>query len=311
MNKDFIDIFALDFFQARFFEKLNNLFHWESDSVTIPRNMEFFLRAYGSIGYSKSLKKFVCGYVDLVKDDNAEPINYYCWNLATNKKSYTLKIGEDVILCWNNSLHLPDKPIIDWYCNMMKEADISMKCQILNSRLIPIVAATDDNVKEQVEEMYKNIRMGIPCVITTDMLQDIKTVDVMDNTALDKMQYLVSFNESLQKRLYGEFGIEVDAKDKRAQVNNDELHAEKDLLTLNYLSYYEERKAFVETMKEAGMDVSCIPSPIFATEPNDEEIEDPEAARELQMQEEGISEETPEAAEETPEEKKEGESNEE
>ena len=304
MRKEYIDLFELDFFKARFLEKLNNLFLWESDSITIPRNMESFLRAYGSIGYAPKLKKFVCGYADMVKDDSNEPINYYCWNLATNKKSYTLKIGEDVILCWNNSLHLSDLPIINWYCDMIKECDISMKCQILNTRLIPVVAATDDDVKKQIEEAYKGILMGKPVVITAELIDELKSVPVTDNTALDKMQYLTSFNESINKRLYGEFGIEVDNKDKRAQVNNDELHGEKDLLTLNYLSYYMERKDFVERLKDAGIDVTCIPSPIFATEPNNEEIENPEAARELME-----PEPEPEPAEpekEEPEEKKEG-----
>lgn len=301
MKKEYIDIFALDFFKARFFEKLNNLYQWKSDDVTIPRNLETFLRLYGSIGYAPKLKKWVCGYVDMVKDDDNEPLNYYCWNLATNKRSYTLKVGEDVILCWNNSLHLSDLPIVNWYCDLMKECDISMKCQILNTRLIPVVAATNDNVKNQIEAAYKDILMGKPCVITTNLIQDLKTIEVTDNTALDKMQYLTSFYESLNKRLYGEFGIEVDSKDKRAQINNEELHGEKDLVTLNYLSYYMERLAFLEALEEIGVTVECIPNPIYATEPNKEEIEDPEAARELMEVKEEITE---------PEEKKEGEDDE-
>lgn len=299
MKKEYIDIFALDFFKARFFEKLNNLYQWKSDDVTIPRNIETFLRLYGSIGYAPKLKKWVCGYVDMVKDDDNEPLNYYCWNLATNKKSYTLKVGEDVILCWNNSLHLSDLPIVNWYCDLMKECDISMKCQILNTRLIPVVAATNDNVKNQIEAAYEDILMGKPCVITTNLIQDLKTIEVTDNTALDKMQYLTSFYESLNKRLYGEFGIEVDSKDKRAQINNEELHGEKDLVTLNYLSYYMERLAFLEALEEIGVKVECIPNPIYATEPNDEEIEDPEAARELLNAQEEITE--PETREETKE----------
>ena len=299
MKKEYIDIFTLDFFKARFFEKLNNLYQWKSDDVTIPRNLETFLRLYGSIGYAPKLKKWVCGYVDMVKDDDNEPLNYYCWNLATNKRSYTLKVGEEVILCWNNSLHLSDLPIVNWYCDLMKECDISMKCQILNTRLIPVVAATNDNVKNQIEAAYKDILMGKPCVITTDLIQDLKTIEVTDNTALDKMQYLTSFYESLNKRLYGEFGIEVDSKDKRAQINNEELHGEKDLVTLNYLSYYMERLAFLEALQEIGVTVECIPNPIYATEPNKEEIEDPEAARELLNAQEETQE--PEAQEETKE----------
>lgn len=288
MNKrELIDVRNLDFFQLRFYEKLNNLFLWKSDDVEIPHIFETLCRVYGSIGYDLKKKKWCVGWCSGQRDDLGNPVVYCAHSLGTNVESWNAEVGKDVILCYNNSLHASDSPIIDWYCELLKQCDISIKYQVINSRLIPILAVTDDRMKKECEEVFKNLKAGKPCIITTDILEDIKTVDIIDNSNIEKMQYLTSFNESLNKRLFNEFGIDIDIKDKRAQVNTEELKAFDDVNTLNYLSYYEERLEFCKRMKDAGIHIECIPNPVYADEPNDEEINDPEKARELvEIQEE-------------------------
>ena len=307
MDRNFIDILELDFFQLRFLEKLNNLFHYESDSIIIPHNLEYYFRLYGSVGYYIKGKRFVCGYVNEgSRDENGNPTQYNAWDLSTNKRSYNLKIGEEVIVGYNNALHFSDRAIIDYYCNLLKEIDVSIKYQIINSRLVPILAVSDDRLKKEAENMFESVQAGRPFVICTDLMEDLKTLDIIDNQNIDKMQYLTSTHEAISKRLFNEFGIDAESIDKRAQVNNLELAGQKDVTCLNFLSYVEERYAFCERMREAGIDIRCIPSPIYATEPNEEEIKDPEAAREL-MEEIANPEPEPEPAPEEPEEKKEGE----
>ena len=158
----------------------------------------------------------------------------------------------------------------------------ALKYQIINSRLIPILAVTDDRMKKEAELMFENIKAGKPFVISTDVLEDIKSIDIIDNANIEKMQYLTSFNESLNKRLFNEFGIDVEnVKDKRAQVNSLELNAFEDVNALNYLSYYEERLDFCKRMKDIfGIEIRVIPCPIYADEPNEDEIENPEPAPE-------------------------------
>lgn len=284
MENKWIDLRTLDFFKLRFYEKLANLFLWKSDDIEIPHNIETFCRVYGSIGYDLKRKKWCVGWCNGERDDLGNPKIYCAHSLGTNVESWNANVGEDVILLYNNSLHASDAPIIDWYCDLLKETDISMKFQIINSRLVPILAVSDDRIKKEVENMLDCIRAGRPFVVTTDLLQEIKAIDILDNAAIDKMQYLSSFNENINKRLFNEFGIDIDVKDKRAQVISTELNAFQDVNSLNYLSYYEERLDFCKRMKDAGINIEVIPCPIYAEEPNQEEIENPDAARELMMQ---------------------------
>lgn len=306
IKKEWIDVFELDFFQLRFYEKLGNLFRYKSDAIEIPHNFETYLRIYGSIGYDIKRKKWCVGWTNGERDDLGNPKIYCAHDLATNVSSWNAKVGEEVILCYNNSLHASDSPIIDWYCELLKQCDISIKYQVINSRLIPILAVTDDRMKKECESLFENLKAGKPCIITTDILNDIKAIDIIDNANIEKMQYLTSFNESLNKRLFNEFGIDIDIKDKRAQVNSQELKAFEDVNTLNYLSYYEERMDFCKRMTDAGFPIDCIPSPVYADEPNQEEIENPEKAREFMLEKEEPAPEESKSAEET-EIRKEGE----
>lgn len=284
--------FELDFFEFRFYEKLGNLFHWEG-KIEFPPMFETLLRLYGSIGYSLTDKTWYVGILDGRTDELGRPIGYCGHKLSTNKEAKNFTIGKDFILCWNNSLHASDAPIIEWYSDLMREGDKSLKCLLMNSRFAPIIMATNDNVKDQIDKAVKSIYEGKPYVISTQMVQDAKTIEFLDPEMADKLQYLTSFSEEIKKRLYGEFGIEIKNEDKRAQVSVEELKKEEDLISLNYLSYYEARLKFVEEMKAAGIEISVTPSPIYASEPTEEEIEDPE-----------LLEKEPEATEENGSERK-------
>ena len=279
IRKIAVQNFELNFFEFRFYEKLGNLFHWKGE-IEFPPMFETLLRLYGSIGYSLTDKTWYVGIWDGRTDELGRPIGYCGHKLSTNHEAKNFKIGEDFILCWNNSLHASDAPIIEWYCELLKEGDKSLKCQLLNSRFAPIIMATNDNMKDQINKAVKSIYEGKPFVVSTDMIQDAKTLDILDPAMVDKLQYLTSFSEEIKKRLYGEFGIEIKNEDKRAQVSVEELKKEEDLISLNYLSYYEARLKFVEEMKAAGIDISVTPSPIYASEPTEEEIEDPEVLEE-------------------------------
>ena len=306
MENKWIDLRTLDFFKLRFYEKLGNMFKWKSDDIEIPHNIETYCRVYGSIGYDLKRKKWCVGWCNGQRDDLGNPLVYCAHSLATNVESWNANVGDDVILLYNNSLHASDAPIIEWYTDLIKETDISMKFQIINSRLVPILAVSDDRIKKEVENMFDCIRAGRPFVVTTDLLQEIKAIDILDNAAIDKMQYLSSFNENINKRLYNEFGIDIDIKDKRAQVNSQELQAFQDVNTLNYLSYYEERLDFCKRMEDAGIKIECIPCPVFAEEPNETEIDNPDAARELML---NLDSNNPDPEPEPEEDGKDGEEN--
>ena len=133
--------------------------------------------------------------------------------------------------------------------------------------------------------------------MTTSLLENIETLDLTDSADIEKMQYLSSFYQSIEKREANDYGVDLELIDKRAQVTSNEIKQYDDVTTLEYLIMFECRQRFVEEMKENGFNIEIIRNPIFFDEPTKEDIE------------EGTFEEA--EAEETPEEPQAQEENEE
>lgn len=280
--------------------KLITLFKWKSDKIEIPYNMELLLRTNGSIGYATKLKKWVVGSWSGIVDDLNRFTTYVCKTLSTTPETYELN-RNDVIVCGNNYTFTGDMEIVEFMSSMKEETDISILYQLVNSRNIPMIAAQNDKVKKEIELAFQKMKAGVPVVVGTSLIDELVPLDITDKNAIEKMQYLNSFYDVLEKRNAQIFGIDVPLIDKRAQVNEKELDNFDDVSSLNFLAYYEPRLKFCEEMKKAGIDIECVRNPIYADEPTEEEIESEEA----QEKEEEKEEEAPE----NPEENKEGAEN--
>lgn len=278
--------------------KLITLFKWKSDNIEIPYNMELLLRKNGSIGYATKLKKWVIGSWSGIVDDLNRFTMYVCKTLSTTPETYELN-RDDVIVCGNNFTYTGDMETVEFMSSMKEETDISIFYQLVNSRNIPMIAAQNDKIKKEIELAFQKMKAGVPVVVGTSLIDELIPLDITDKNAIEKMQYLNSFYDVLEKRNAQIFGVDVPLIDKRAQVNEKELDNFEDVSALNFLAYYEPRLQFCEEMKKAGIEIECVRNPIYADEPTEEEIESEEA------QEEAKEEEAPE----TPEENKEGAEN--
>lgn len=276
--------------------KLITLFKWKSDKIEIPYNMELLLRTNGSIGYATKLKKWVIGSWSGIVDDLNRFTMYVCKTLSTTPETYELN-RDDVIVCGNNYTFTGDMETVEFMASMKEETDISIFYQLVNSRNIPMIAAQNDKIKKEIELAFQKMKAGVPVVVGTSLIDELTPLDITDKNAIEKMQYLNSFYDVLEKRNAQIFGIDVPLIDKRAQVNEKELDNFDDVSSLNFLAYYEPRLQFCEEMKKAGIEIECVRNPIYSDEPTEEEIESEEA------------QEKNEEAPENPEENKEGAGN--
>lgn len=274
--------------------KLITLFKWKSENIEIPYNMELLLRTNGSIGYSPKHKKWVIGSWSGIVDELNRFTTYVCKTLSTTPETYELN-RKDVIVCGNNYTFKGDMEIVGFMSYMKNETDISILYQLINSRNIPMIAAQNDKIKREIELAFQKIKAGVPVVIGTSLIDELSALDITDKNAIEKMQYLNSFYDVLEKRNAQVFGIDVPLIDKRAQVNEKELDNYEDVTSLNFLTYYEPRLEFCEEMKKAGINIECVRNPIYSDDPTEEEIDSEEA-----------QEEEKEEAPENPEDNKEG-----
>ena len=267
--------------EANILNQLQFNFKWNSNSeeVIIPRNFEILLRIKGIMGFLINEKKFVM-LSPVRLDENNNIKVFTAIGLGTEKKSYGEKTLDQVIPCFNNPLGLSDMRDISYFAYEKAQNDVSRMFQLIYSRITPLLKTDNDKVKEQVTKALEDVKDGKPAVILTKLIDELEKLDILDPNNIAKMEYLTSYDEVLDKNIANRFGASLDIKDKKAQVNNAELKAYDDITTMNYLVNYECRLEFVEKMKEAGFNIEVIVSPIFADEPTEEEIEDPELLEE-------------------------------
>lgn len=266
----------MDFIDYR--DKLLNLidisYNLKSDDIKIMKKFFIKLAINGSIGWDKVHSKWVIGQFNSILDDDGDFTEYVAHTLSTtDQQNYVLKNHEEVIVCGNNRQYKSELEELNFYAEMLAETDTSIYYQLLNSRNIPMLQVMDDNVKLQIEDAFNKRKAGQPVIALTTLLSEIKTLDICDNSSIDKLSTLDVFHDELLKRWCNSHGIDVTTKEKKAQVNTMELEQFDDFDTLNFLEKYECLKEFIEEMEENNIHIELIRNPIYADEPSNEDID--------------------------------------
>lgn len=262
-------------YKLRAQERDSILFKWKSESLKLPYNPEWWLTTHGSIGFLKNEQKFVVGTFNGILDEWGDFTTYVWHSLNTqNVKTGKAKNHDEIIVCGNTPLYRPFEKERDWYATLREETDKSIVCQLLLSRLNKAIVAGSDKQKEQIEKAFKAIKNGMPMIIVTSLLEELDSVDLTDNSDIERMQYLTSFYQTIDKRDANMMGIDLENMDKRAQVTSTEIKQYDDVTTLEYLVMFEARQRFMDEMKENGFDVEIVRNPVYFDEPEKEDIEE-------------------------------------
>ena len=250
-------------------------FTWKSKDIKLPRDPEFWLSTNGVLAFDKTDKKWKRGQFTGVLDDEGDFETYVAIPLSSsNPGAEDRKNHDQIIVCRNNPLCLPNTAQNEWFAKLKAESDTSLMCMILLTRLSKIIEAFSDAQKNQIEAAFKNIKEGLPVVITSSLIEDLKIQELTDPDFIDKIQYISGLMQEIDKREANLKGIDLELLDKRAQVTSNELKQYDDITTLDYLTRYIERLRFVEEMKENGFDIEIVPNPIFFDEPKKEDIDE-------------------------------------
>lgn len=277
-TKDLENIYIKPYtYRHRFYNILNILFKWETEGFNMLKKAELLLHVNGSFGWDLKNKKWVIGKWNDILDDDGDYVEYCCHTLSTtDKECYVLKNHTEVIVCGNNLMYTTDNDFIRYFSETLSETDISIYHQLMNSRNIPAIGGVDDNTRKDLNNLFAQRKAGVPVAMGTDLLDDLKVLDICDNATVDRLSTLDNFHEELIKRFCNGFGIDIETKEKKAQVNEMELDSFGDYSTLYFLTMFIARKQFVEEMNEKGYNISCIKNPVYWDEPTEEDIDEGE-----------------------------------
>lgn len=253
------------------------LFTWKSNTegFEVPVQPEILVTSEGALGWDKKNKVWVVGSPTGMYDKLGDIQSFVCRTLDnTDMQGYTLQNHTEVIMCGNTPLYRSFDAERTFYSNLKHETDVSIRSQLILSRISKAIVAENDPKAKQIREAFKDIEEGKILVLTTSLMEELDVLELTDPDDIEKMQYLSSFYQSVEKREANDFGIDLELIDKRAQVTSNEIKQYDDVTTLEYLIMFESRQRFVKEMKENGFDIEITRNPIFFDEPTKEDVEE-------------------------------------
>lgn len=139
--------------------------------------------------------------------------------------------NKDIVVFFNNASYTPDMNI-GRYSDALAELEVSLKLNVLFSRMYPIPLASDTKVKKSIEEAIKNMQDGKIATIMDerklreiiDQAKGIETVNLTDAEKSTYIQYLAKYRDDLMRWFYSLYGMNSQGSSKLAQQTVDEVN---------------------------------------------------------------------------------------
>jgi len=126
------------------------------------------------------------------------------------------------------------------------ESTISNKCVNLRDTYIPI--ADNDNVKNSIKNFIQQRVLGKRAIVTdSSIVPNLKSVDISDKSSTDKIYDLLISRDKILESFYREIGVKF-YQPKKAQVNEEEVTANSQMLIISLDDLLSERKKGFETL---------------------------------------------------------------
>lgn len=176
--------------------------------------------------------------------------------------------NDNIVVAFNNQTMTPDFNII-YTAEFLTEYDVSLRNQIIYSRLFPVPTADDDKVAATLQEMLDDMHTGRIKVITSKNVfkqlcpeqggegNGIEVVQLSDPKASDHIQYLDHGRDDILRWFWRQYGMDIQASSKMAQQTVDEVKAGSEQSMIIPHERYHCRQKEVEDLKRVfGWDVT-------------------------------------------------------
>ena len=184
---------------------------------------------------------------------------YYNPEFATfanpRMKSRNLTIGKNCSIIYNSSLkdnvlYIKSdgamKSFIRRYARLLADVESSLDIYMINSRLTSYPIASTDNVMQNIKQFFKKLKAGKTAIITDDaIIQQFRTVDINRSNIHDGVNDWLVARDKILEMFFRDIGVKF-YNPKKAQVSEDELQVNNQMLIISLDDMLNERKLGVE-----------------------------------------------------------------
>ena len=187
------------------------------------------------------------------------PTLYTVANPALNlSKQY--KIGEDGIVINNDAMYIGLMPLFNKYASLITETELSMQIAIINSRIIDLIAAGDDNTRESAEKFLDDVKAGKLGVIASNMFLEDASLQTLPYTSAghsNNITQLIEMEQYAKAAWLNDLGLNANYNMKREALSTAESQLNDDALRPLIDNMLECRRIALEKINEKyGLDIS-------------------------------------------------------
>lgn len=193
--------------------------------------------------------------------------------VVTTAKEY--KIGTDCEVIYNNKLkdslyyiHADSglATFVSRYARQLADIESTLNIYTVNSRLASYPVTTDGSVTESLKAFFKNLVMGKRAIITDDtIIEKFRNVDINRSAIRDGINEWLIARDKILEQFYRDLGVQM-YNPKKAQVTDDEVESNTQLLLISTDDMLRERKEGIERVNNMfGTSISVSINPLYKT----------------------------------------------
>ena len=242
--------------------RTQSIFEYSGLPDSIPaRVLELYIQVNGHCIFTKYNNTFYIftGGLGGEPDVYYMPTLYTVANPALNlSKQY--KIGKDGIVINNDAMYIGLMPLFNKYASLITETELSMHIAVINSRIIDLIAAADDNTKESAEKFLDDIKAGKLGIIATNLFLDDVSLQTLPYTSAghsNNITQLIEMEQYAKAAWLNDLGLNANYNMKREALSTAESQLNDDALRPLIDNMLECRRTAIEKINEMyGLDIS-------------------------------------------------------
>lgn len=238
-----------------------SIFNWGNLPESLPeREIELNILLTGHCVIFKHQDEIVTQCTQLF--NNQDSIYYYPNKAIYSNpkiKSDTLKIGVNAEIIYNtplqdNIFYLPSDggmlTFISRYARMLADIESTLNIYTVNERLVSFPTASNDNTKNSLVRFFEKLAIGRREIISDNsIVEQFRNVDVVRTNIKDGVNDWIIARDKILEQFYRDIGVKM-YNPKKAQVTEDEIESNSQVLLISLKDLLKERQQGVERVNK-------------------------------------------------------------
>lgn len=151
------------------------------------------------------------------------------------------------------------------YARMLADIESTINIYTVNTRATSYPVGASDQVRQSLENFYNKIAMGEKAVITDDLIiEAFRNVDIIGQRSGEGLNDLIIARDKILATFFREIGIKFAQEQKKAQLTEEEVTADEQLLLLNVNDMLEvQREGLQRVNDHFGTNITVSLNPIY------------------------------------------------